>query len=483
MIKNLVGITTFPDYGQGPDQSALDGIHFWRAFVDNLEFSEPGGPVRFSPNVKGRKIDDWMQMVKDKGVDLMWCAQGRLKDQDVAGKANKVMPIVDGADAMDPANWADYAELCAQIVIRYWKNTSGDRANVYKDPSNSYFSSPDLVGHGSLGSIQIGNEVDFPKAWHNGTRTLTATEYAVCFKACYERIRLESEDVPIVAGSIISPNLDWMSEFLEAFGNLYEGDAPSDFYLSWHWYMRQKNQDQDWGDDFGASPEFVDAHNFAKRIDDLVKAYGLLGHYCTETGWADDPDPRSKKQAVPPQEGYTLSESVAVLAIRTVLAWGSLPHFKGVTFWHCADGYDGHPYWFGGYNYKRTDPSKNDWNIPHPEAGIVDDWLPKPQLNMLNSFIDLYGSYSVENSTYLFDDPVYSCALVGGDKKYDFFWTDGKNYTDVDDTVFTPMPSAFEDESTPPVDEKVIEVTRIENFMGREGNTIDFDTPMKLIIK
>ena len=486
-FKELLYCCTFPEYGAGPDGDLLDKFHY-RVYMDNLEFCSPGSPVHFEPNIKNRKIDRWLADAHSKGIKVMWCAQGKLNNQNVAGTANKVMPIEDGLDALDPNNWSDYAELCKQIAIRYSSDATGDGANVFKHPSNNYFSSPDLVAAGTLGALQIGNEVNFLKEWHKGTRTITPEEYAACFFACYYAIRSVSQTLPIVAGSILDTSEQWLRRFLVKFEslcwNILSVRMPTDFCLSWHWYMRENDQSQGSGADVGASPEYVEAWNLIGSIDSLVSEFGLLGHYCTETGWSDDPADRSIKQRAPMQEGYSLSESVGLLLIRFILIAGNFENFKGLCVWAPADGYDGWPYWFCGLHYKRTNPSSNPWNVPHPEVGIVDDWLPKPSKDVIEQFRDEWLDWDVVHGS-LKKDPPFSITLENkttGEIR-SLQWVDGS----VADGGLDGLPKYFGnvvEPIQPPIDPtlKALPIHRIENFNGT-GVTRVFNPPMVIYVQ
>jgi hypothetical protein len=482
--------TTFPEYGAGPNGDLLDDFHM-RVYMDNFEFASPGSPVHFNPNKKNRRIDEWLDEKHRKGIKVIWSANGKLDGQNVQGTPNKVMPIDDRLDAENPDNWSDYAELCRQIAIRYSSDATGERANVFKHPSNSFFSSPDLVAADTLYAIQLGNEVNFLKEWSKASRTITPEEAAACFYAGYFAIREESQTLKIIAGSILSTSVSWLTRFLDRFNNLClmrRGESmPKDFYLSWHWYMREGNQTQSREDDIGASPEFVKCWELLRAIDDLCVSRGILGHYCTETGWADSDDDNSIKQAAPLQEGYTLQESVALMHIRFNLIAGTMPLYQGTCIWAPADGYDGWPYWFCGLHYKRTDPTKNPWNNPHPAVGIVDDWRPKPQKDMIVGFGQQYRGWDiVKNSFYFTENNEYYVEMDPGTGPVKLGWSDGTVSGLLDPmpspvSVPKPTPDPTPTPDPAPGSDKLL-VTKIDNFIG-DGVSVTFDPPMIIHLK
>src|SRR5690606_24210944 len=109
-------------------------------------------------------------------------------------------------------------------------------------------------------------------------------------KVCYDAIRSVSSTLPIIMGGGISPIMSTFERFLVQLDKLYtaEGKAtPNDFYLCFHWYMRNGSSDQSGGTSV-ITPEDAKAYEFGKSLDALCEQRGLLGWYCTETGWATD---------------------------------------------------------------------------------------------------------------------------------------------------------------------------------------------------
>lgn len=396
-IKELYGITSYPSYGGGSGIYRADrpnefvektfGFKLHRHFCDNFRFHF-GNPDNPAPNGDGRLMvqrsaqgfftDDYFRLLKDNGIKNIWCSQGRMGFQDAQGTRNKINPVADGADRMDPASWADAAEFHRQLAIRYASDTAAylGQAKVVTDGVDGYLINEPKAGLGLVDAIEIGNEWNFPAEWSKGKATLTPEEYAVFFKACYDAIRSVSNIEVIMGGGLGGQdNLDYISRFLDTLDDLYGirlRNMPTDFYLCFHWYMRDGGAAQGSGIR-GASPEEIDAYGFGKQMDSLCTTWGLPGWYCTETGWsaAADGSQDTSKNSAPIQEGFTQLESQGLLMNRLVAAWAACDKCQGVTFWHCRDNYDAGPFANGGVNGP--------------------DWNPKPARDIAYSFIEDFG--------------------------------------------------------------------------------------------
>lgn len=380
-LKDIIGLCSYWVYGGGPghyNTSATENFKLHRAFVSNYVVTQGNLDLRVEPTWQNFKYDTYLQQLKDKGIQRIWCTQGTFDWFNQQGKQGKVMPVRDGADAMDQANWYEAGELCRQVAIRYAKDTAQhlDKAKVYNDPSNPthYLNNVPKAGLDLISAIEIQNEWDFKNSWSQGTRTITPEEYAVCFKVCYDAIRSVSPTIPIIMGGGISPVMSTFERFLTQLDKLYQAEGkttPNDFYLCFHWYMRNGSSDQG-GGTAGITPEDAKAYEFGKSLDLLCEQRGLLGWYCTETGWATD----TSKQSAPILQGFTREQSQGILMNRLTLIWGACKYHKGISFWHCRDDYDLPPYAKGGINTK--------------------SWTAKPARTICEEFISKYGEYEVD---------------------------------------------------------------------------------------
>jgi hypothetical protein len=423
-INDIIGINTYWIYGGGPDEYNIDSLKnfkFQRAFCDNFRFDVMGKLAVQRNNQSGdpqggfssKKTDDYLQLLDAEDVYTVWCTQGKFSDQDTIGKAGKVMPINEGDDPLDINSWARVANHCKQIALRYaWDTPNMSHATEYWQPGD-YRDNEPITGLDLISAIEIQNEWNFKAAWSGATRTITPEEYAVCFKACYDAIRSVS-NIDIYMGGGIGASIDDIYRFLAKLDELYNGEAPSDFYINFHWYMREGSTDQD-GGFRGISPEKAGAYEFGLELDSICEERNLLGWLCTETGWSSDQS--DEKQVVPQQDGYSLEASVGLLWIRLALIWGSCNYCRGIAFWHCRDEYDSHPYTYAGIHNS--------------------DWSDKLSKTIIEDFKSKYGH--LNPVAYMTKDGKHYARCVDSEGTVTSFrWSDNSNLGNC-----TPLPTEF----------------------------------------
>jgi hypothetical protein len=439
-LKQQFGITSFLQYGGGKGvynptntdfEERIFGFKLHRHFVDNRRYVQGGGDPGFNPDSKnilqvqrtpqGWHTDDYLQLLKDNGIESMWTLQGKFPWQDTIGKATKVMPIMeaDYVNQGDPIVWQDLAKFAGQLAIRYASDTSEflDQAIVYQNPSDFRNNTP-KAGMGLLNIIQVLNEPNFNKSWSGATNTLTPEGTAAAYVAVYNEVRKYSNTMRLVSGPPIgiADDKEFLDRMLSHMQILFGGTIPSDVEISFHWYMREGNQSQSKsGNDTGASPEFVKAHELGQYVNDLCKQYGIAGWWCTETGWAASSTIDKSKNACPIQEGFTQLESQGILYKRLMLIWASLDKHIGTTFWHCRDDYDTGGYAKGGV-------CLNDSN-----------WTPKPVRDICYDFLNKYSEYSV-NKYYTLDGGNSHYAELVNEDSGDIItlgWSDRTNYNNL----------------------------------------------------
>ena len=426
-LKNTLGITSYIWFGGGfntyshtqPEVKGVDLVlgdkrvssihatHMFkqhRFFVDNWQMVKPEKPLTLitEPNKQHFWVDSYLKLCKDNGVETIYATAGNfdwtvMPINPSTGKSysqRKSMTYDPALDPTKPETWDEYAEYCRQIVEYY-------------------------NGKGLLDYLELGNEWNFK--W-NVPHTVTEEEYAVCLKRVFDVVMPINSTVKIAMGGGISPSLSQFQRIITKLKTLYgeEGsEMPTNWYLNFHWYMRDTSQDQSGGTK-GITPEEAKAYEFGKQLDALCEEHGLIGWMCTETGWATD----TSKQSAPILEGYTQEQSQGILMTRLALLWGACKHCVGNTFWHCRDDYDAPPYAKGGVNYK--------------------DWTAKPSQGICEEFINKYGELEVIGFTQ--GEGVYQATLSNGKK---LTWSDKVNKGNV-----TPMPQELDvvvDPEEPPV--------------------------------
>lgn len=414
-LKDILGITGYYYYGFGghftsgaPNMTIQDtslyknsgatkvctieackSFKLNRAFVDNFAVTTTSlDTFQTEPTHQGFYYDSFLKLLKANNITTIWSATGEFNWIAESGYSQRKSPCYDHSKSpLDSTAWQDLATLCSLITQKYKDNQL-------------------------LDYIQPLNEFDF--RW-NVSHVLTPEEYAVCFYECYKAIRNVSLTQKIIIGSTINPTIDTLTRFL----NKLDTITPTpirDFYLDFHWYMRDGSSNQG-GGTTGITPEDAKAYEFGKQLDQLCEQKGLLGWFCTETGWATD----NSKQHAPDLEGFTRAEAQGILFTRLALIWGACKYCKGVTFWHSRDLYDSEPYAYAGVNNK-------DWSA---KAGrlIVDDFL--------NKYGELEVDFFIQTATNRY--------VAGLNNDTSLGWTNKLN-----EGAITPKPEIVDQPTTKP---------------------------------
>jgi hypothetical protein len=306
-------------------------------------------------------------------------------------------------------------------------------------------------GLNTIWGFQAGNEDNFP--WHGGV-VLTGYNSGVKFAACVYNARLASPDARLIMPSFLGATKEYLLDFIEGYkeGCRQLDMAPRyDWYISFHRYHRAGGMGQTQGADTGASAESVQAHLLYESMDSIKELYGIQGILITETGWNDDPRPEGIKQRATEQEGFSLSESVGLLAIRNSLI-AQASGIDRVYYYLIRDEYEGQPYTYTGWTFHR-------W---HPTYGSVNSSDPKPMVPLVEAWMDQYGDYTVVKGSYKEAAGIYSVDVtLAGLPIGQLKWTDEKNIGQ-----YTPEPRLFVGDTTPEPDpEPEPPVSEPEYFM------------------
>jgi hypothetical protein len=458
-------------------------------------------------NARGWLMDDLYEELSLIGVDVMICPAGILFNQDIpllqsptlAVNGRKAPPIdggdggdwnngtnpnYNGDDPLDPNSYTAYADLMEQFALRYGPTPSDpSRARVAVDSSSSYYTETLKIGLNTVKYFQCGNEDNFP--WHGGpvtfdwdVDTLTGegpNASAAKFYACYRAVRRSCPDAKLVTASILSANSSWYVAFMDAFDAYWEEENPGvspprDFYLSWHRYHREGGMGQTQGDDVGETPEAANSYDLGEAFDDLVGAKGLLGHFCTETGWNDETSASAVKQRAKQQEGYTLFESAGLLDIRNHLIYSTLPnYFATVAYSHQAIS-EGQPYTHTGYLWRGTHPDAPERGSNQWVAGVEVEG--KPKLDIVVSFYNTWGDWTSVPGSYTETEvggrTIYSIQVTKDLVTKTLTWSDLTNAVDASGRVVTPMPTDLDAGSTP----TTVSVAVTGSAVGTVGQTI-----------
>ncbi len=375
----------------------------------------------------GRNVDAVYERLSAQGFKVMLCPQGAFANQDLPDGASfrKHPPIDKNADPNDVYSYEPYAQLYAQMVLRWGPDKNDQEEEVYQG-SNSFFSTDPGTGRNTVWGFQAGNELNF--RWHGG-RILTPRQIGVMWAMCYTEARFVSPNARLIAPSFLSATPDKLKELIEGFaeGRLQLGLIfARDWHPSFHRYHREGNQGQLQVDgDTGASPESVDAYGLYRGMVEVCDSYGIGRPMLTETGWNDDPSQDGTLQRAPLQGGFTLSESRALLEFRNLLI-AKAAGIEVVCTYHIADDYEAS--WGNGMGWHHGE--RRD----HPDFPGAARWSPKPSVLLLEQLMEEMGHLEIEEGTFDVDGNVFAVRSDDGWVQ----WTDGAPVGDL-----TPRPQFF----------------------------------------
>jgi len=404
-INETLGLTNFLfDSVHFPQVSQF---HLQRYFVDNFRVIKDASMDFWTqPTFQNFKHDDVLANAKANGVKNIWCTQGKLPHHTTQGKANKVNPIRDSDDPLLQSSWADYGRLVKQIALRYADDSQEHLSEVQVFSGNTYQKNTPKAGLGLVDAMEDRNEWDFKMGWSGALYTMTPEQSAVGFKVFYENVRSVSATMKVIMGGTINPEVATFEKFITKLKSLFEAEGktmPTDWHLCFHWYMRNGSNNQGAGT-WGVSPETAHAYEFGLQMDGLCVKYGLLGWYCTETGWSTYTGSNIDlgKQNAPKLEGYDIYQSQGICFVRLALTWAATEYCKGISFWNRLDNDDVGAYQHGGVNFP--------------------DWTPKKSQGIISEYLTPYRNHSVGN--YRTNGTLFGVDLTDASGTVTLVWTD-----------------------------------------------------------
>lgn len=357
---NNLGLTNF--LFDSNHFSAVSQYHVQSYFVDNFRVTKDSTLDFWAqPTPQNFKFDDVLANAKTNGVFNIWRFQGAFAYQAVTGKQNKVNPVRDTDDPLQQSSYAALGRLAKQVAIRYADDSAPYLSQAKVHHSIDYQNNVAKAGLGLVGAEEYTNEWDFKMEWSGAKITYTPEMGAVGFKVFMDSIRSVSKTMKIIMGGTINPRMETFTRFIGKLQELYKAEGkqmPTDWYLNFHWYMRNGSIDQGNGT-WGVSPETAGAYRFGKQMDSLCTVYHLPGWYCTETGWSTydtGTNVSLAKQNAPVLQGYDIYHSQGICMVRLALIWGATKYCQGITFWNRKDNDDTGAYQNGGVNYANWEP-------------------------------------------------------------------------------------------------------------------------------
>lgn len=413
-LDKNIGVTNFLFDSNNFDKVSQFKVQ--RYFVDNFRVTKDSTLAFWTqPTWQNFKHDDVLKNAKDNGVFNIWCTQGKMPHHVVQGKANKVNPIRDSDSPQDLKAWSDYGRLVKQIALRYANDSQPylSQARVYQ--SSNYQNNIPKAGLGLVDAMEYTNEFDFLMSWSGATRTFTPEDGAVGFKVFIDSIRSVSKTMQIIMGGTIQPKVETFHRFITKLKSLYAAEGkemPTDWYLNFHWYMRNGSNNQGAGT-WGISPETAKAYRFGLQMDSLCRVHKLLGWRCTETGWstyATGTNVSLAKQNAPVMQGYDIYHSQGLCMVRLALIWGATQYCQDISFWNRKDNDDVGAYQNGGVNYS--------------------NWQPKYCQTILSEYLTHYRYHSISN--FRQKDQLYAVDLIASADTTTLVWTDLNKFGEYD---------------------------------------------------
>lgn len=413
-LNNNIGVTNFLFDSNNNDK--LSNFKLQRYFVDNFRVTKDS-TLEFwtQPTMQNFKHDDVLAAAKNIGVKNIWCFQGKMPHHVVQGKANKVNPIRDSDSPQNPRAWDDFCFLVKQVAIRYADDSQAYLSQAHVHASADYQNNIPKAGLGLLYGMEYTNEPDFLMSWSGAIRTFEPEDFAVGFKGFRDSTRVVSKSMRIIMSGTIQPKVETFNRFITKLKQLYAAEGkemPTDWYLNFHWYMRNGSNNQGAGT-WGVSPETANAYKFGLQLDSICRQYSLLGWYCTETGWSTyttGTNVSLAKQNAPVMQGYDIYHSQGLCMVRLGLIWGATEYCQGITFWNRKDNDDVGAYQNGGVNYS--------------------NWSPKYCQTIIAEYQSQYRYHDIKNCRT--NGTLYAVDLIASADTTTLVWTDLNRYGEYD---------------------------------------------------
>lgn len=437
-IKDLFGICFYYWYGSGPHSTpgklplsvqgtklvnadgkvvttidATYGFKVHRAFVDSwilvpeTTSTNQSFTIQTNPTTNGNfYYDDYFKLMKANGITNIMCVTGLMDHMKVAGYSQRKSACYDHSlDPSNPAAWKDYAHLW-RLIATYYKD---------KDFKPDYY--------------QLGNELDF--RW-SVMRILTPEEFTVGQWECIKAILEVDPTANIMLGSTLTPVIDTFNRIITKLKSLAQAEGkqvPKKLTLSFSHYIRNSGGNQGAGIADTPESQWNQTYNFYSALDNLCTQEDFY-FFCCEAGnsTSTSTSVAALKQKAPTLEGVSHEDAQGVLAIRHALMVSSFKRCKGITFYHCKDGYEAEPFTYIGFNYDK-------------DFGGKPDWSSKPGKTVIYDFLSEYGEWEVDNFNK--SSTIYSCKLYKDFDMTTLAWTDkvnSRNYTPMPKETVTPVP-------------------------------------------
>lgn len=385
--------------------NVLNALGSTRIYIDNINITEVKDVFRYESDRQGYNVDALIQELYNANVYVVWCMQGGTPWLN-AGYTNPTgnnerVPVYFGADRLNPASWADYADIAFQIAARYGSNPNVNPALVksLEGPMWSGAQEPNVfhkrIGMNILKEIEPYNEID--KWWKGSESYATGKEMAVGMNVIYNKIKEADPNMLVTYPGLAAFSADILQDFTYWSMKLYS-QIPVDNY-AYHYYPNSAGSQYSGEVSTGKAIEI----SFAPTaLNDFRRSNILrLGNKpfdCGEIGY-DSSTNSPLRAVVPIGSGYTQREWAGIL-------------YSRVALYHAKNGVR------RTFHYQWNDLNNDQYN-QFAAMGFVYQsgaaWVAYPNFNMLSQIRSVAGDYihSLElSSTPLIDKWVNGSAVI-----------------------------------------------------------------------
>lgn len=243
----------------------LNNAKLRRLYIDNSALcpnSISGDKFYLTDSWQGWPIKNQLIELKKRGIDVIWCTQGSFHNSTLytdsppngaprlGAKMNILMPLMKKEDdPYLPASYHKLARLCFNIARVYGNNPAGGLSTTEVATTSDVppWYPADLTGgpEGNGTGLNLVKYMEIQNEWNlselfgieGGSVKFDFKSYAICFKACYDAIKLGDPNMRVILGAIYNDgNIQTQKKLMEQLQLVFDGTIPKDIILNWHIY-------------------------------------------------------------------------------------------------------------------------------------------------------------------------------------------------------------------------------------------------------
>lgn len=403
-LRELVRVTGYPWYGAGGhqtvgrlplsivDKDIVNADGKWVSTIRSIPFGmrlfqdtwtivpektsiNQNFTIKLNPTEQNFHNEDFFQLLHANNRRVIFCPSGCFDwfVPNMGGKSQRKSACYDHTmNPLDPLAWADFAHLF-KLLAEYFKDKN------YK-----------VV-------LQFGNELDF--RW-NVMKELVPEEIAVGQWECIKAVLSVNPDQEMMLGCTLNPKMETHRRIKNKMKELAAAEGktlPKRIIVSDNHYVRDSGGNQGGGLADTPESQWTQTYEYRKELnawlleDDLEWTFEI-----TEFGYSNSTSTSfaALKQKAPVLEGVSHDEAPGVLWFRSLLMYASFSQCRGISWYHCKDGYEAEPFTYIGINYDKDFGGKTDWS-----SKPVQDYMVE-QMNLYGDIDGLVRYQKVDNIYY-----------------------------------------------------------------------------------